>query len=129
MRIFIATCTAFAVGLHLVLLQCVAWMGMVVMYTQQEDSLLDGLSMTFDGNHPCAMCHVIQAEQDKGSGEKNPTAPVSQKEIKLTQMSLIPVDWQLPQFPPATFGRHPARLGELRSLAHSPLEKPPQASV
>ena len=95
-------------------------------YSQQEQSLIEGLAMTFDGDHPCGMCDAIQAGQERNADQDDPTAPLNQKEIKLTQIFAATVDWALPQYPPATFGRHPSRLGEPWSLALSPFEKPPQ---
>jgi hypothetical protein len=123
MRSFIAITTALAVGLHLVLLQCFAWVGMAVVYSQQEGSLLDGLSMTFDGEHPCAVCEYVKAAQEQ---EELPNAPAPKVEIKLTQIFAEVVSWSLPQLPAAKYDRYPPLLGELRVRAISPLEKPPR---
>jgi len=49
-------------NLHLPGMQVVAWAGMLISYSQGGD-LPGAIEMTFDGEHPCAMCKVIKAEQ------------------------------------------------------------------
>ncbi|HTI69765.1 MAG TPA: hypothetical protein VMF06_07350 [Candidatus Limnocylindria bacterium] len=51
-----------SVGMHWVLLQSVAWVGMVVTYAQR-DSLPVALSKTFDGRHPCRLCKAVASGQ------------------------------------------------------------------
>lgn len=57
---------AFALGAHWLMLQSVAWVGMIVTYSQ-DAPLIEAISMTFDGEHPCKLCKVVkegkQAEQ------------------------------------------------------------------
>ena len=49
--------------------QTIAWARMMVVYSRQ-DSLSIALNKTFDGQHPCALCHQIrqgqQEEQHQG---------------------------------------------------------------
>jgi hypothetical protein len=47
-----------SVGLHWGLLQTVAWVGMLVSYSQ-DASLKEAMAETFDGKHPCALCKEI----------------------------------------------------------------------
>ena len=55
------------------LLQCVAWMKMVITYSQ-TDGVQEGLKMTFDGEHPCEMCRMIsQATKQSPSTPEAPT--------------------------------------------------------
>lgn len=42
------------------MLQSVAWVGMVVSYTQADDSLATAVEKTFDGQHPCDLCEVVK---------------------------------------------------------------------
>jgi hypothetical protein len=49
---------ASSIGLHWALFQSVAWVGMVLSYSQ-EATLAEALSKTFDGKHPCALCREI----------------------------------------------------------------------
>ena len=53
-------------GGHWLALQSVAWMGMVVNFAAQEESLSGALEKTFDGAHPCGLCKVVQ----RGQGEE-----------------------------------------------------------
>ena len=47
-------------GGHWALLQSVAWVGMVISYSQEEASLPEALEKTFDGAHPCTLCKVVR---------------------------------------------------------------------
>ncbi len=42
------------------LLQLIAWASMFVRYSWSH-GMIDGWRMTFDGNHPCAICHTVAA--------------------------------------------------------------------
>ena len=52
-----------SIGLHWAVLQSAAWVGMAVAYTVEKGSLSEGLSDTFDGDHPCPLCMVVQLAQ------------------------------------------------------------------
>lgn len=45
--------------LHLVVLQVVAWGGMLARYSQDR-ALAEAVEMTFDGDHPCPLCCAIE---------------------------------------------------------------------
>lgn len=47
------------------LLQTAAWMTMAVNYSVAEGSVVEGLSKTFDGDHPCELCRVAAEEAAK----------------------------------------------------------------
>jgi hypothetical protein len=47
-----------AVGVHWVALQSMAWTTMICEYSK-DASLLEAVSKTFDGNHPCSLCHAV----------------------------------------------------------------------
>ena len=49
-----------SLNLQWVLLQTVAWTGMVISYSRVA-SFTTALEMTFDGKHPCALCKVVEA--------------------------------------------------------------------
>jgi hypothetical protein len=66
-----------ATGGHWALLQTAAWVGMTIDYSQ-KDPFLVALRKTFDGKHPCQLCHLISKE--KKSEEKKES---KQPEIKL----------------------------------------------
>ena len=50
---------AVVLGAHWLLLQSVAWVGMVVSYSQSAP-LTEAISMTFDGEHPCKLCIAVK---------------------------------------------------------------------
>jgi hypothetical protein len=54
-------------GGHWAVLQSIAWSRMLVEYAR-ENSVVEAVQMTFDGEHPCEMCHRIEAgrqQEDK----------------------------------------------------------------
>ena len=50
-----------AIGLHWLTLQSIAWTAMIVDYSKRG-SLCEAIARTFDGAHPCSLCHIV----DKG---------------------------------------------------------------
>ena len=59
-KIFVAIALAVTLGAHWVLLQSVAWMGMVAAYSEHT-SFKEAVVQTFDGEHPCSLCKAIAA--------------------------------------------------------------------
>lgn len=53
-----------SIGLHWALLQSVAWVGMVVSYSQ-TGPLSAAIEKTFDGQHPCKLCHFVKEGQQQ----------------------------------------------------------------
>jgi hypothetical protein len=68
MLVALAICSAS--GAHWVLLQSVAWAGMVVTYAQDRP-LAEAVSDTFDGQHPCDMCKAIVTGQKEEKQSKS----------------------------------------------------------
>lgn len=60
------------IGAHWIVLQSVAWVGMVVAYSQRS-SLTEALAKTFDGQHPCCLCKLVkegkESEQKQDSSK------------------------------------------------------------
>jgi len=52
----LALCSA--IGLQWVALQSVAWTTMIVEYSKSAP-LCKAIAQTFDGAHPCSLCHVV----------------------------------------------------------------------
>jgi hypothetical protein len=50
--------------------QGVAWSRMAVTYSQKR-GIKYGIKSTFDGKHPCKICHQIAKHQDKSSNPEN----------------------------------------------------------
>jgi hypothetical protein len=47
-----------AIGLQWVALQSVAWTSMLIKYSKRGP-LCQAIAQTFDGAHPCSLCHVV----------------------------------------------------------------------
>jgi hypothetical protein len=95
-RIFqfsVALALVLAVGGHWAILQSVAWVGMTLNYAKQT-SLSDALKMTFDGQHPCQLCKVV--EQGKKAEQKHAVLKV---ETKLDFFCLFPFAYLPPSLP------------------------------
>ena len=69
-----------ATGGHWALLQTVAWTNMLADNLQTE-SLSGALTKTFDGKHPCNMCHEISAAK---KSEKKSDLPNLGKKLEFT---------------------------------------------
>ena len=68
-----------ACGGHWMLLQSVAWGGMIVEYAR-ADGITAAVRTVFDGRHPCDLCKEIQKRR---GNEQKPDAPVALKKIEL----------------------------------------------
>ncbi|MFC7336926.1 hypothetical protein ACFQY0_07035 [Haloferula chungangensis] len=66
-------------------LQIVAWAGMLVQYSSSE-GVSEGISKTFDGEHPCSLCLAIKEVKDQQS-EKQPLQVASDK-LSLKELAL-----------------------------------------
>jgi hypothetical protein len=103
-----------SLGTPWALLQSAAWLGMLVSYSRQA-SLVQAVSMTFDGKHPCRLCHLVKEGQAKEQREgKNSAKPDEQ-----IQLGLPPVVGCL--FRPPT----PVLMAELFGLPDGRTDSPP----
>lgn len=88
---------------------------MIWTYTTQDGSVLAGAKKTFDGEHPCNMCHSIK--EAKKQEKKSPETIAATKKIELLALEtsrILPLPIGIPfQFP------IPAHLAA-DSLPHSP---------
>jgi hypothetical protein len=68
-----------SLGAHWMLLQSVAWIGMVVTYSQ-DAPFTQALSETFDGRHPCQFCKMVQRgkAQEKKQETQKPATKLDQ---------------------------------------------------
>lgn len=69
-----------ALGLSPVLMQTVAWARMLVEYSRNT-TLTAAVEMTFDGEHPCALCRKVQKAQKEGETDHAPQAPPTMRDI------------------------------------------------
>jgi hypothetical protein len=75
-RLLVALTLSLSLGLHWTVLQSVAWMGMIVAYSQ-NDGLTGALVKTFDGKHPCQICKIVK--EGKRSEKKQEVLPLHVK--------------------------------------------------
>lgn len=66
-------------------LQIVAWAGMLADYSS-TDGIVEGITMTFDGEHPCSLCLAIVDAKSKEQ-QKNPLQSASDK-LSLKDLTL-----------------------------------------
>jgi hypothetical protein len=75
----IATISALccAIGLHWVALQSFAWTNMLIEYSKRAP-LCQAIAQTFDGSHPCSLCHIVATEKasEKKSDIQSPVPKI-----------------------------------------------------
>ena len=78
-RLLVVFTLTLSLGAHWMFLQSIAWVGMVVNYSQ-HDPLIEALSKTFDGKHPCQLCKLVQngKAQEKQQEKQKPTTKFDQ---------------------------------------------------
>ena len=100
-----------AIGLHWVVIQSFAWTNMIVENSKRA-SLCEAIAQTFDGTHPCSLCHVV----NKGkSSEKTSDFQSSTPKVDMICVSrlrhlirpFIPVEYSVRDFGPSRIGRSP----------------------
>jgi len=89
-----------AVGLILllqgpvILTQEIAWAGMLVTYTRDR-GLARGVAETFDGEHPCAMCHkAAKMKNDETGGKPAEQRRDEAMRLRLKWAEMLPPKWQ-----------------------------------
>jgi hypothetical protein len=104
-------------GGHWAVLQSVAWAQMLVDYAQR-DSLSTAVVKTFDGAHPCELCHTVK-EGRLEEQKKLPATTIAKLDAILAPVVQLPPRPETPRlfFPVA---RQP------REVARSPLTPPPR---
>ena len=108
---------ACSIGLHWGLLQSVAWVGMVVHYSQ-DGGIGQALVKTFDGRHPCALCKAIAKGRQT---EKKPEFPAGGQKFDFAYSATVFV------FSAPTHFWKVSRLEERAdSLSHAPPVPPPK---
>src|SRR3954471_21635395 len=64
-RIVTISALCLSIGLHWIALQSLAWTTMVIDYSKRAP-LCRAIAQTFDGKHPCSLCHAV----NKGESSK-----------------------------------------------------------
>ena len=77
-------------GGHWAALQTVAWVRMSVDYTTATGSLKQGLTRTFDGEHPCEMCRQIKQGIEKDRQEERQKPGKEREAGKIKFAAVLP---------------------------------------
>lgn len=105
-------------GGHWVLLQVTAWSGMMMTRTL-EMSVGEAFKTTFDGEHPCALCHAVKkGQKQETSPQSKPGDSSSKLKLEVTLSNAI-----LTVFPPPPLLVSPRPENSL-SLGAGPPEPP-----
>jgi hypothetical protein len=106
-----------ATGGHWAVLQTIAWADMLTT-NLQTDSVSEAITKTFDGEHPCPMCHQISAGKQ---AEKKADLPAPVKKLEFVSERPV-LDFLAPQ----DFRLAPALISELDDLTRRPSVPPPR---
>ena len=116
-KLLVVLTLTFSLGLHWTFLQSVAWLGMVVSYSQNA-TLNEALTKTFDGKHPCKLCKAVQ--EGKQTEKKQEVLKVETKlEFCLASKKLL-------LFPPTVFTLLSVATDSALSRNESPPTPPPR---
>lgn len=122
-RVLITLALVLSIGLHWAVLQSAAWVGMIVSYSH-EGTISQALEKTFDGEHPCPLCHLVQ----EGSSQEKQSAPEKQSSVKKLDMALERrVTFCMPTSPPIAEWE-PERVIVV-ARTNEPVKPPPRAHV
>lgn len=71
------------------MIQCAAWARMLVEYSV-EKGVISGIHATFDGAHPCSLCHAIESAKKRATHDPSPSpAPTSAGKGGRHELSMI----------------------------------------
>jgi len=73
-RLLVFAALILTVGAHWAILQSIAWVSMTVAYSQSVP-VKEALTKTFDGQHPCDLCHLVASgkEQEREKDQQKAT--------------------------------------------------------
>jgi hypothetical protein len=107
-----------AIGLHWVALQSFAWTNMLIEYSKRGP-LCQAIAQTFDGAHPCSLCHVVAT--GKASEKK------SDIQSPVPKIDIICVARVIELISPFALFQYALRDFSISELGHSPPVPPPRS--
>ena len=115
----IVTSLILAIGGHWAILQSVAWVGMVVNYSESFP-IQEALVKTFDGKHPCKICKVVR--EGKKSEQRQSLLKVETKlDFWLARRPVL-------LYPPTAFNVFTREVAIAQIRTESPPTPPPRAA-
>jgi hypothetical protein len=111
----IALCCA--IGLHWIALQSLAWTTMIIDYSKRAP-LCQAIAQTFDGAHPCSLCHAVSV--GKNSEKK------SDLQLATPKIDMICVSRANSLFRPFVSFKYAARDFYFEKAGRSPPVPPPR---
>ena len=107
-------------GLHWAFLQSVAWLSMIVRYSQ-EYPLRQAITMTFDGQHPCSICVFVSQGRHQEQQQGQP------RQITLQRLESVAFEPLLLPLPPVDREWPAPPLLVLAQRAEAPPSPPPRS--
>ena len=107
-----------AIGLHWIALQSIAWTTMVLDYSKQAP-LRQAITQTFDGMHPCSICHLVN--KGTNSEKKSDLQPVTPK------IDIICTKRAITLLPPFVHFKYLAGDFSFSEIGDSPPVPPPRS--
>ena len=118
-KILIVLSLTLSLGAHWMFLQSVAWVGMVVNFSQ-DAPIGAALAKTFSGTYPCDLCKVVN--EGKASEQKQDIS----KSVAKLDLACFAGNALLN--PPPPFPHVAGTLVSFFSLTHAPPTPPPKAA-
>jgi hypothetical protein len=106
-----------AIGLHWVALQSFAWTSMLIEYSKGAP-LCQAIAQTFDGAHPCSLCHVVAT--GKASEKKTDV------QSPVPRIDIICVARVIRLISPVALFDYTLRDFSVSKIEHSPPVPPPR---
>lgn len=106
-----------SLGAHWALLQTVAWVGMVITYSQ-DATVSEALNKTFDGKHPCKLCQAVKEGQKSEKKESALKVEIKKEFWNVAEIS-IPC-------PPTSFVVLPTLSDSVLNRTETPPVPPPR---
>jgi len=78
-----------AIGLHWIALQSLAWTTMIIDYSKRAP-LRQAITQTFDGAHPCSLCHAVNTGKNSEKKSDQLATPKIDMICASRAISLVP---------------------------------------
>lgn len=106
-----------SLGVHWALLQSVAWVSMVITYSQ-DATIGEALGKTFDGKHPCKLCQAVKEGQKSEKKESALKVEIKKEFWNVAEISI--------PYPPTNFVVLPILSDSALNRTDTPPIPPPR---